>query len=127
MQLPYYLVHAFNADTRFTDLFAKQWRAEWAFYNSSLLNAGEQGRYGAGAGPTAAWCAGVGYKADLISSVPNAQTCRALGSRCLGWASRLPLELRIFQKHRAESERGVDLCRTESDTTVLLLPPSFCC
>ena len=79
MQLPYYLVHAFNADTRFTDLFAKQWRAEWAFYNSSLLNAGEQGRYGAGAGPTAAWCAGVGYKADLISSVPNAQTCRALG------------------------------------------------
>ena len=72
VQLPYYLVHPFNSDTRFTDLFAAQWRSEWAYYNSSSLNAGEQGRYGSGAGPTAVWCAGTGYKADLIVQLSTA-------------------------------------------------------
>ena len=33
-------------------------------------------RYGSGAGPTAAWCAGVGYKADQIANDTTSQTCR---------------------------------------------------
>ena len=97
VQLPYYLVHAFNADKRFTDLFAEQWRAEWAFYNSSLLNAGENGRYGSGAGPTAAWCAGVAYKADLISTAPDAQTCRTYSPYAV--AGYLPVAPDVIKGH----------------------------
>eukprot|EP01051_Picozoa_sp_SAG22_P002816 SAG22_NODE_129_length_18679_cov_40.656028_15_plen_620_part_00 len=76
VQLPYYLVHPFNSDPRFVALFENQWRSEWAYYNSSSLNAGERGRYGSGAGPTAAWCAGTGYKADLITNDTVSQSCR---------------------------------------------------
>lgn len=76
VQLPYYLVGPFNSDARFIKQFRFQWLAEWAYFNSSSLNAGEAGRYGLGAGPTAAWCAGVGYKADLIVNDTVSQTCR---------------------------------------------------
>ena len=76
LQLPFYLVHAFNSDPRFVSLFRAQWQAEWAYYNSSSLHAGERGRYGLGAGPTAHWCAGTGYLADKISNDSTSQTCR---------------------------------------------------
>eukprot|EP00937_MAST-01D_sp_MAST-1D-sp2_P004630 g4630.t1 len=77
VQLPYYLVHPFNSDPsgRFQALLRAQWQAEWAFANSTL-HAGEGGRYGQGAGPTAAWCSGTTYKADLIDDTPGAATCR---------------------------------------------------
>ena len=46
VQLPFYLVHPFNSDPtgRFPALLRAQWQAEWAYFNSSSLNAGEGGR-----------------------------------------------------------------------------------
>ena len=76
LQLPFYLVHPFNSDPRFVSLFRSQWLAEWSYYNSSSLHAGERGRYGVGAGPTAPWCAGTGYLADKIVNDSTSQTCR---------------------------------------------------
>jgi hypothetical protein len=100
VQLPFYLVHAFNADARFTALFAQQWQAEWAFANSSSLNAGEQGRYGNGAGPTAAWCAGGGYKADLISNDTVSETCRMYSPYAV--AGYLPAAPELITAHLLE-------------------------
>ena len=97
LQLPYYLVGAFNSDRRFTDLFAQQWQAEWAYFNSSSYYAGEDGRYGTGAGPTAEWCAGVGYKADLISNDTSSQTCRIYSPYAV--AGYLPAAPGVITEH----------------------------
>ena len=97
VQLPYYLVNAFNSDPLFTDLFAAQWAAEWAYFNSSALHAGEQGRYGLGAGPTAEWCSGTGYKADQLSNLTTTQTCRMYSPYAV--AGYLPAAPALIQTH----------------------------
>lgn len=67
VHLPYYMTHAFNSDPVYSQLFYSHWQAEWEFYNSSQYYAGEQGRYGLGAGPLDASCAGGRrYAADLF-------------------------------------------------------------
>jgi hypothetical protein len=43
-------VHAFNSDPTYESVFHSHWQAEWAFYNGSDYYAGEDGRYGLGAG-----------------------------------------------------------------------------
>lgn len=75
-QLPFFLVHPFNSDETYLALLKQQWLAEWSFFNSSRYYAGEKGRYGLGAGPTASWCAGTGYLADDLIDRPNSQACR---------------------------------------------------
>lgn len=100
LQLPYYLVGAFNSDPRFTTLFAQQWQAEWAYFNSSSLYAGDHGRYGTGAGPTAEWCAGIGYKADLISNDTSSQTCRMYSPYSV--AGYLPAAPEVITEHLLE-------------------------
>ena len=84
VHLPYYMTHAFNADSTYTKLFHSHWEAEWSFYNSSQYYAGEDGRYGLGAGPVDPSCAGgVGYVADLFLpwSGPVCPTCTQ-GDHC---------------------------------------------
>ena len=62
---------------RHLELLSGQWAAEWAYFNSSYYYAGEGGRYGLGAGPTAPWCAaGAGYAADQLIDLPGYQGCR---------------------------------------------------
>ena len=77
VQLPYYVTHSFNSDTSYNSLFHSHWQADWAYYNSSRYNAGGQGQYGLGAGPTQQWCAGTGYESDnLQPDSATAQHCR---------------------------------------------------
>ena len=45
------MMHAFNSDAVYQQLFRSHWLAEWAQYNSSQYYAGDDGRYGLGAGP----------------------------------------------------------------------------
>ena len=81
-QLPYYLISSFNADPLYTALLTAQWQAEWAFFNSSLFHAGEDGRYGLGAGPTPTWCAsGNAYWADQLINISGWQACRVMSVR----------------------------------------------
>jgi hypothetical protein len=58
VHLPFYMVHAFNSDKAYTELFKSHWQAEWAFYNGSEFYGGDDGRYGLGAGPLDPSCAG---------------------------------------------------------------------
>lgn len=98
VQLPYYTVHPFNADPQFTDLLAAQWRAEWAYFNSSAYHAGARGRYGLGAGTTEPWCAaGAAYKADLIDTTVGAQTCRMYSPYAV--AGYLPADPPLITSH----------------------------
>ena len=56
--------------------------ADWAYYNSSTLNAGDDGRYGLGAGPTDRSCSSGGYSADqIVKGGPVCPHCKA-GSHC---------------------------------------------
>ena len=81
VHLPYYMVHAFNSDPTglYTSLFNSHYEAEWSFYKSSMFHAGEDGRFGLGAGPVNKSCAcGARYVADLflpVSSQPVCPTC----------------------------------------------------
>ena len=101
VQLPFYLVHPFNSDPtgRFPALMRAQWEAEWAYFNSSSLNAGEGGRYGLGAGPTQLWCSGTTYKADLLSNDTSGedQTCRMYSPYAV--AGYLPAAPSTIQQH----------------------------
>eukprot|EP01052_Picozoa_sp_SAG31_P022363 SAG31_NODE_1775_length_7303_cov_2.409356_10_plen_327_part_00 len=84
VHLPFYLVHAFNTDTIYVQLFKSHFEAEWAFYNSSMFNAGENGRFGLGAGPVNPSCAGgVIYAADLFEPTagPVCPSCKH-GDHC---------------------------------------------
>lgn len=83
VHLPFYMSHAFNSDAYYTRLFASHWAAEWSFYNSSDFYAGDQGRYGLGAGPVIPSCAsGRGYAADLfLDSGPVCPACHT-GDHC---------------------------------------------
>ena len=84
VHLPYYMTHPFNTDATYTQLFRSHWEAEWSFYNSSQYYAGDDGRYGLGAGPVDPSCAdGVGYTADrfLPWSGPVCPTCTR-GDHC---------------------------------------------
>ena len=87
VHLPYYMNHAFNSDPLYQELFDSHFAAEMAYYNSSMFNAGEDGRFGLGAGPVSASCAcGVRYAADLFlgtgpSSQPVCPTCTR-GDHC---------------------------------------------
>jgi len=78
------MMHAFNSDAVYQQLFRSHWLAEWAQYNSSQYYAGDDGRYGLGAGPVKRSCAGgVGYAADLFRpfSGPVCPTCKT-GDSC---------------------------------------------
>jgi len=79
----YYTMHEFSSDPAYEALFKSHWLADWAFYNSSNVLAGERGRYGLGAGPLPSWCSPSCkprqpncYLADFIASVPGFAHCR---------------------------------------------------
>lgn len=99
LQLPFYLVHAFNSDPVYTDLFQRQWQAEWDYYKSDVMHAGEDGRYGVGAGPTIQWCAGTTYSADMIANVSDGsqQHCRMYSPYAV--AGYLPASPTVIQGH----------------------------
>lgn len=53
-----------------------------AYFNSSTLNAGDDGRYGLGAGPTDRVCSEGGYSADrIVTGGPACASCSG-GSHC---------------------------------------------
>jgi len=99
LQLPFYLVHAFNSDAMYTELFRTQWQAEWDYYKSSAFYAGEDGRYGLGAGPTIQWCAGTTYQADMIFNQSDGkyQHCRMYSPYAV--AGYLPAAPSVIQGH----------------------------
>jgi len=55
VQLPHYVVHPFNADSKYMALFRNQRLASREYYTSAL-GAGANGRYGLGAGFGPTWC-----------------------------------------------------------------------
>jgi len=81
VHLVYYTTSAFNSDATYTSLFKSHWQADWTFFNSSSNYAGLRGRYGLGAGVTAAWCSGLPaakqttYLADRLDN-PQSPSCR---------------------------------------------------
>lgn len=97
-QLPYYLIHPFNSDPAYNAVFKAQWLAEWAYYNSSGFYAGDDGRYGLGAGPTPAWCAGgTTYIADRMTNATDQQACRMYSPYAV--AGYAPVEPETIQRH----------------------------
>ena len=97
-QLPYYLMHPFNSDPAYNAAFKAQWLAEWAYYNSSGFYAGDDGRYGLGAGPTPAWCAGgAGYIADRMTNATDSQACRMYSPYAV--AGYAPVEPETIRTH----------------------------
>jgi len=99
VHLPFYLVHPFNSDPAYVDLFRSHWQADWAYYNSSALYAGERGQYGLGAGPTDPLCSGgTKYKADLITvNEPGGATCRMYSPYAV--AGYLPAAPEVIKGH----------------------------
>lgn len=99
LQLPFYLVHAFNSDPVYVELFSRQWQAEWNYYKSDAFHAGEDGRYGVGAGPTMEWCAGAKYTADMIANWTDGsqQHCRMYSPYAV--AGYLPASPSVIQEH----------------------------
>jgi hypothetical protein len=102
-QLPFYLVHPFNSDAAYRARFAAQWRAERAYYESAAYYAGDDGRYGLGAGPTARWCAGgIGYLADRMTNATGGdsattQSCRTVSPYAV--AGYLPASPGVIRGH----------------------------
>lgn len=66
MQLPFYTVHAVNADKQWKALFDSYWLADWAFYNSSAFYAGDTGRYGLAAGFADSNCTASGTSYEVM-------------------------------------------------------------
>ena len=105
VHLPFYLVHPFNSDPLglYQSLFRSHWQAEWAYYNSSAYFAGDDGRYGLGAGPVDPSCAdGSGYVADLFCSGPSCATAK--GDHCriyspYSLAGYLPASPTLIKSH----------------------------
>eukprot|EP00051_Salpingoeca_urceolata_P006808 m.90124 g.90124 ORF g.90124 m.90124 type:complete len:603 (-) comp14993_c1_seq4:80-1888(-) len=73
VQLPCMVVHPFNSDPTYLDLFRQHWKADMAFFATDAYNMGGQGRYGLAAGTTIPWCAGSGYLAEKIVEGKGAQ------------------------------------------------------
>ena len=102
VQLPYYAAHSFNADAKWSALFASHWAADWSYYNTSAYFGGDDGRYGLAAGPTDKWCSAKnsGYEADMLAgddSKPGAQGCRLYSPFAV--AGYMPAAPSTIQKH----------------------------
>lgn len=79
VQLPFFMVHAFNSDPTYLSLFKSHWQADVEYYTSTAYNAGVAGRYGLGAGAVESSCAGTGYIADkIVPMSPSGPNCRNL-------------------------------------------------
>lgn len=96
VQIPYYMVHAFNTDPTFSNLFRDQWLAEWAQYNSSVYY-GDSSRYGLGAGPEMTWCSGHEYFAAQLTDDANKGGCRTWSPYAV--AGYLPAEPETIKEH----------------------------
>eukprot|EP00040_Diaphanoeca_grandis_P026381 m.147625 g.147625 ORF g.147625 m.147625 type:complete len:622 (-) comp30550_c0_seq1:77-1942(-) len=122
-QLPFYLIHPFNSDPTYRKIFKSQWLAEWAYYNSSAFYAGEDGRYGLGAGPTPTWCAdGVGYIADRMTNASNSQACRMYSAYAVaGYAPNDPATISThLLQLLATGEAVVPIAEANDRTTAVV-------
>lgn len=120
VQLPFYSSHSFNSDKTWQHLFYNHWAADWAYYNSTAFYAGDDGRYGIGAGFTDKWCSAKnsGYEADMlvpVSKHAGEQGCRIYSPYSV--AGYLPAAPQIISQHL--------LALMASGESVLAVPQTF--